>query len=185
MPSDATEALRLRIKLGPYEFDAEGSRPVVEAHLEAWKKLIVTQPLVHAGGEPVLRPAALAELAAADERGPEIVRPDHRLNRIVLLAHPAGKRSAEDALLLILYGCQQHFGEEGRQARAALLNKSLAASGFPSKRIDRLLAHHIRNQLVATVGARKSTAYRLTSAGHKRAEELLADLRKTAQSKSI
>src|SRR5262249_24841496 len=77
-----------------------------------------------------------------------------------------------DALLLLIYAHQKlHPGDF---ASALLLTEGLRRSGVEVQRLDRLLAG--RERMVARMGTKKPTDYRLTHAGYAYAARLFAEL---------
>src|SRR4051812_30769994 len=47
------ETFRLKLKVGPHEFEAEGDQETVERQLAVWRELIASSPTsIHAGASP-------------------------------------------------------------------------------------------------------------------------------------
>jgi hypothetical protein len=175
------EVTKLRVKIGPHEFEAEGPRDVVAKHFEAWKQLVATCPLGEGTAGPLLPRGDAGTPAAGDMARLDIFAANTRRNLVTLRASLAGKASHADAALLILYGFRRYFGADGQAVLATRLKEALAASGYLCDRVDRALARHVAARLVKHTGRRKGSTYELTPTGHQRAEVLALALRATPQ----
>jgi hypothetical protein len=97
MPKSAEpQVAKLRVKIGPHEFEAEGPRDVVAEHFDAWKQLVAT-PLAAGTARPLPSRADTGTSAAADMARLEIFAPDMRRNLVKLRASLAGKIQHADA----------------------------------------------------------------------------------------
>ena len=183
------DVTKLRMKIGPHEFEAEGPRELVAAHFEAWKQLIAARPVTEATVEPTAprqHTAPPARTVAGQQAGGagtpcDIFAVDTARKRITLRVSPAGKSQDADAALLILYGHHLCFGAEGQAVLVTRLKEALAASGHPRSRIDHTLARHVTARLLKKTGHRKGSTYQLTSTGYQRAEEMARALCATLQ----
>lgn len=181
MPKVAgTEVAKLRVKIGPHEFEAEGPHHVVATHFETWKQLIAARPLSEGATAPPR--AAAGTPAAGDLAGRDIFAADSARQLITLQVSPGGKTPYADAALLILYGYRQSFDQDGRGMLATRLKAAMAASGHGRARVDRTLARHLAARLVRRTGRRKGSTYELTPTGYQRAEGMARALRATLQS---
>jgi hypothetical protein len=184
------DVTKLRMKIGPHEFEAEGPRESVAAHFEAWKQLIAGRPVTEITVEPAAprqQTAPPAGTAAGQQTGGastprDIFAVDTARKRITLRVSPAGKAQDADAALLILYGYHLCFGDDGQAVLVTRLKEALAASGHPRSRIDRTLARHVTARLLRKTGHRKGSTYQLTKTGYQRAEEMARALRAPFQS---
>jgi len=95
----AGDVLKLRMKIGAHEFEADGAREVVLAQLESWK---------HLAGLITDAQSSLAAAGSADANDPAV----HQLfsvsadrTSITLRATLRGRRRNANAALLLLYGC--------------------------------------------------------------------------------
>jgi len=138
------EVTKLRVKIGPHEFEAEGPRDVVAKHFEAWKQLVATRPLGEGTAGLLLPRGDAGTPAAGDMARLDIFAANTRRNLVTLRASLAGKASHADAALLILYGLRRYFGADGQEVLATRLKEALAASGYRCDRVDRALARHER-----------------------------------------
>ena len=179
------ESSRLKMRIGSHEFEAEGSPEVVQQQLEAFKVLLLAQP-VSIGGEQPIRPEAptseeiasaapvpAAPPSAAHVRLENILHADGRV--ISLTALPG---TVEDSALLIMLG--QKELRNNISATGQEIGDGLAQSGRPTQRVDRIMEKHIREALVLRTGLGRATRYRLTNQGLSKAlnvaRELLATL---------
>ncbi|HVO25502.1 MAG TPA: hypothetical protein VMW56_17925 [Candidatus Margulisiibacteriota bacterium] len=167
---------KLRLKVGPHEFEAEGPREVVAAHFAAWKQLIAAGP----HDQPAAESPTSSPPAAGDVR--DLFVTDKWRHLITLRVSPTGEAPLADAALLILYGYPQCLGLDGHEMPVTRLKEALAASGHRRLRIDRTLAAYVADRLLTKTGHRKGTAYALTPAGLERAEKLARALRLTLPS---
>jgi hypothetical protein len=163
----AVERVKLRMKIGVHELEAEGPRDVVMAQLDIWTRL--------AG----LPPAAAADRVAGD--GDPALRSlftvDAAQQLITLRASLNGQHRNADAALLLLYGYQTCLGGNGEaEVPAARLRAALAASGHRLKRPDRALTPHLIAGLVRKGGRHKHETYALTTPGSQRAAALVRRL---------
>lgn len=159
------EVVKLRMKIGVHEFEAEGPPDLVTAQLETWKHLAgldaaaaTADGRTAAGGDPALR-----ALFAADA--------EQKLIR--LRVRPSGQRRNADAALLILYGYHTWFtASEDEAVPATRLKAALAASGHRPKRLDRVIAPHLAAGLVSKSGRHRHATYALTISGRQHAGSL-------------
>ena len=148
------DALRIRIKLGEYEFESEGPSELVRAELAAFKKLLPKEA-ISASEHPVI--------------SLESTRKALRVNgRVVFLG--IRTESVEDALLVLLLG-QKHLRNNDRVTGAEIMD-GLRASGQRVGRVDHLLNRHVRDGSITVTGKRRSRRYKLTNRGIQRAQEI-------------
>src|SRR5438105_153407 len=102
------ETQRLKVKIGPHEFEAEGPPESVAAQFEAWQSLVTAM----GGASP--KEQEPQDNANANDRQtspgelPNIFKVDRAKRFVTLRVFPAtGERRDADALLLILYGYKQ------------------------------------------------------------------------------
>ncbi len=163
----AVERVKLRMKIGLHELEAEGPRDVVMAQLDIWTRLAGLPPAPapkRAGGDgdPALR---------------HLFNVDAEQQLITLRATLSGQRRNADAALLLLYGFQTCLGGgDGTEVPAARLRAALAASGHRLKRPDRALTPYLTAGLVRKGGRHKHETYALTAPGSQRAAALVTHL---------
>jgi len=165
---------KLRLKVGPHEFDAEGPPETVSAQFEAWKQLITAFPAGRELTPP--KPSKLSnmveEVQTKDGRRAtwDIFDVEDERKLVTLSVHPTGEKRDADAVLLWLFGFRQAF--QLNEVPVTRLIQALEISGLRPARIDRALGPHLREGLVLKGGHGKGGKYRLTNTGLARAEEL-------------
>ena len=176
------EPFRLKLKVGPHEFEAEGDQESVEKQLAIWRDLIgspaASAPLlaspppavVPAITPPAPSPAVVPESRAEYDR---LFRHGGRVVSLTVL--PSGANRDGDAALLILLGQKVYNGDD--QVTGMTINDGLQLSGIKVARIDRVWGEHWEVNVIRS-GAHRGTRYRLTHPGMARARELAAELLK-------
>lgn len=168
------ENYKIRIKVGPHEFEAEGPRDAVEAQFAVWKELIQAQPQAKVSDKqgPVL-PTNVTEVRTREGyfSAPwDIFNVDEKRKLVTLKAHPAGENRDADAILLILYGYLKANQQD--EIVVTKIKESLGVSGLNPDRIDRTVGKYIGEGLLLKTGRGKGGKYRLTNTGLARADEL-------------
>ena len=151
--------LRIKIKFGEHEFEAEGSADSVEKQLEAFKRFIAPPPVP----EP-----------ANDEKKAALLRLDRisRIRgRILSLSVPA---KPVDAVLVILLS-QRHFRQNNNVSGREIM-EGLRDSGIRVRRADTILKKHAGTGSVVAMGQRRRRRYRLSSAGVEQAQQIAREL---------
>jgi hypothetical protein len=151
--------IKIRIKFGEHEFEAEGSEETVDRHLTFFKLLIARAPN-----------ALAAPDTPADEPLPleKIVRIDKGVVSLKVNTKP------DDAILVLLLGlselCQRNI-ISGSQIMAGL-----RASGLRVRRADVLLKRHASSGRIIAIGKHRSTRYQFSKHGRERAQQIAVDL---------
>jgi hypothetical protein len=173
------EPMRLKIKVGPHEFEAEGPTDVVQNQFRSFKDLLislpqppaqVTQSPSQADEFPVPPPPTRQDLATTDSALPKIMKEDGRV--ISLTARP---RSIEDAVLLLLYG-HKTLRDNDSVTGGDVIDGLTATGGLAVGRVDRLLEKAGKDGDVIVVGERRRKRYRLTNQGLAKARQIATDL---------
>lgn len=154
---DRTDPIKLRMKIGEHEFEAEGPSDLVVTHLAEWKRLANLSPT---GATESTDTDALRRLFAIDAEESQVKL------RIAI----NGRQRNASAALLLLYGHQTYLHDE--ELPAARLRAALSASNYAAQRLDRLLAGNIRAGWIRKHGAHKNQAYSLTANGLDKAATL-------------
>ena len=179
------EPFRLKLKVGPHEFEAEGSQENVEKQLAIWRELIgsplISAPALASPPPPApatatpavtpIIPPALNGLPESREDFSKLFKHDGRVVSLTVL--PTGEQREADALLLLMLGQRVFNGAE--QVGGSALNDGLSISGLTVERIDRAWGGHLAGNVIRT-GVRRGVKYRLTHPGLARAKELAAGL---------
>jgi hypothetical protein len=156
---------RLRVKIGPYEMEAEGPRDFVEKHYGSFSERIPT----NAQNQLVSVSNREAEPQPASASGDSLFGPIFHAegDMLSLTARPSGDNAELDGALLILFG-HKELGS-GDLVTADQLLYGLKQSGFAVERADRIIARGVSQGLVTKTGVRRGTRYRLTNQGAVRA----------------
>lgn len=167
---------RVKIKIGPHEFEAEGSAQVVQAQFEAFKELVATTPIPttqpfspgREASDEIVPPKR--DLATTDSALDKIMKVDHRI-----VSFTVPPTSLGDALLLLLYG-QKILRQNEAVSGAEIVDGLKTTGGLGGGRTDRLLDKAARDGDVIAIGQRRAKRYRLTNTGLAKARQLAADL---------
>jgi hypothetical protein len=162
---------KLKLKVGPHEFEAEGDHEQVMAQLQIWQQLIAASPI-----------AASSTIAAAPQEGPGsglAPKADRELDRTDLskmFIHseatqeislryipPASDTKERDAILMILLGYRAL--EDKPEILVTWLKAALEKSGLTADRIDRLANPLVNERLLLKRGRSKGGVYQLTNKG--------------------
>lgn len=163
---------RLRVKIGPYEMEAEGPRDFVEKHYGSFsEKIPPTNQLV-----PLPRREGSAPENEAPASAESPFAPIYHVEgeMLSLTAKPSGENAELDGALLVLFG-HKELGS-GDLVTADQLLYGLKQSGFAVERADRIIAKGVTQGLVNKSGVRRGTRYRLTNQGVTKAQEVAHDL---------
>jgi hypothetical protein len=184
------EPFKLNVKLGAYEFSAEGPEESVREQYKSWLDVVAKLGSAPPPSTPSAPPRA-ALPAGADERGsstpggedhagssvPEDVMKrvylvDPKTHSVSLRVLPTGGKRDAEALLLLLYGFAHYFHEHG--VLGTQLMKAARVSGVQVDRADRVLDSHSDKLTVA--GFRKGRTYGLNNPGKAYAEKRLSEI---------
>ncbi|MGB7754295.1 MAG: hypothetical protein WCF88_22270 [Candidatus Acidiferrales bacterium] len=166
------DTCRLRVKIGPYEMEAEGPRDFVEKHYGSFSERIPvnTQLATMPESPSAVGPTGLASLE--DSPYTAIFRAEGKF--VTLTARPSGKDAELEGMLLILLGNKELSGTDLVSADGLLYG--LKQSGFAIDRTDRLAARAEEQGLITKTGIRRGTRYRLTNPGTERAKAIAGGL---------
>lgn len=168
------DAYKLRVKIGPHEFEAEGPKDVVISQFETWKELIAS-PSAAQPTNPRFPPAVTEVRTREGYAAPwDIFNADEKHKLITLRVHPTGDTREADAVLLTLYGYRQTWQQD--EVPVTRIKESLEVSGLRPGRIDRAVAPYIRSGLLIKTGRGKGGKYRLTNTGFAKADEMARTL---------
>lgn len=168
------DTCRLRVKIGPYEMEAEGPRDFVEKHYGSFSERIpTTNALATVPAAPSGATGIAPEFAAESPLAP-IFHQDPNGRMLSLTARPSGDSSELDGLLLILLGHKEIRGEELVSSDELLFG--LKQSGYTIERADRVAIRGESQGLLTRTGVRRGTRYRLTVPGIARAKKTAEEL---------
>ena len=165
--------LRIKIKIGDNEFDAEGPVGVVQAQLKAFRDVVSTIPRTVPPQPPKNEQHGVNN---KDDIGRiphiPIEKILHLSGRIVSLT--ALPKSAADAALLIMLGhkdLRNNVAVTGQE-----IGDGLDQSGRPVPRVDRVMDKALEEALVLKTGIKRGTRYRLTNQGLSKALNIAKEL---------
>lgn len=170
---DATNTTKIKVKIGDFEFEAEGPSDTVQSQFASFKEMISAAPKqVNPALTPT--PPELAENKQDSGSFPhiEVQKILHVSGRVVSLT--ALPTSTEDAALLIMLGhkdLRDNVAVTGQE-----IGDGLAQSGRPVARVDRLMEKALRDAFVLKTGIKRATRYRLTNQGLHKALGIARDL---------
>jgi hypothetical protein len=162
---------RIKAKIGPHEFEAEGKEAIVIKQYDSFLaavKAMASAPQSHDAG---------AKLAPEQSK----LRPDAAIPKDVLarvfrdgdplsLMHPPKTDKADaDGLLMLIYGYTEMMGKP--DVTAATLALAARKTGLKVDRLSRSLAAH--EALIGVSGAKKGTRYTLNNRGIAEAKRLI------------
>lgn len=170
---------RLRVKIGPHEFEAEGSEESVIAQFNEFKKLIETVPvpgpslsLTPTTGSLSTHPHAPTSIEMS--RLEPLFSNDERRGLVSLRIIPTGERRDSDATLLVLLGFKLLRNED--VVPVTSLKAALQQSGCEPKRVDRAAEPYRKEGLLLKGGKGKGGKYRITNKGISRAHEIMESM---------
>lgn len=171
------EKSRLKIKIGPHEFEAEGSPEMVQEQFRVFKEMVETAPTPSAAySQSVAETAPSTPRSNVESTEEENV--NNSLHKIMdsvgsTLSLTVRPSSVDDATLLILLGQKWTLGND-TVTGGMVMSGITETGGFSVKRVDRVLEKLGREGSVIVLGEHRSKRYRLTNAGITKAK-LIAD----------
>jgi len=150
--------LKLRIKFGEHEFEAEGASDLVQDQFKLFRQLVLPRPPSDVIDEPDM-------VLSMSKKIMRIGR------KIVALSVPA---APNDAVLVLMLG-QKQFRNNDAVTGLEIMG-GLRDSSIHIPRADGILAKHLQNGHVEWRGSRRARRYRLTEAGVTRAQEIVRHL---------
>lgn len=191
------DKFKIRKKIGPNEFEAEGPIAEVKAELEVFRKdakeyLEVLQklgslqppqkeikvPLQETIKNTIPPRRGGGSLAPKNQEHLELLFAEDSKDNSITLRIPTakGKRQVAEAVLLILLGYRLIHNEH--HMKSIKIRKSLSISGITNQRFDQKIDKDINEGLIMRAGQKKGTNYRLTNTGITKAEELMESILK-------
>jgi hypothetical protein len=170
------ELHKLRVKVGPHEFEAEGTEDSVESLFNAWKALIEAPNRANeTAPKPPRNPLEDPNLTPLIDSatGNALFTLDSGRQVVSLRVHPTGDSRNADALLLLVFGHRMVGMDE---VPVTKLKEAMALSGLRVERVDRAIDPHVRAGLLLKAGSGKGGKYRLSNTGLARVQVLQHDL---------
>jgi hypothetical protein len=170
---------RLKIKIGPHEFEAEGPSDVVREQFQAFKEMVSMTPLSHA---PITQPPQVdpqvtlppplppQDGAINAESLGNIIKKDGRI--VSLTVKP---KAVEDAIMVILLAqkvCLQTDWVTGAQ----IMDGLVTTGGYAVGRIDRFMEKLAEAGDAIVTGEHRGKRYRMTNTGLTRSQKIATDL---------
>jgi hypothetical protein len=167
------DTIRVKVKIGDNEFDAEGPTETVQAQFKAFQEIVSTMPRIVAPSPPRNDPQILKQQDDVDKLPHvPIEKILHVSGRVVSLT--ALPKSAADAALLIMLGqkdLRNNVSVTGQE-----IGDGLDQSGLPVPRVDRVMDKALEEAFVLKTGIKRGTRYRLTNQGLSKTLNIAKDL---------
>jgi hypothetical protein len=158
---------KLKIKIGPHEFEAEGPIELIKAQFEAFRELIASNSFYDADKNRLeLTQNNTDDSNSAYEQAfnlDKITRLDERI--VSLTARP---ETIEDAALVILLG--QRTLRSNDSVTGSEVIDGLRQSGLAVSRVDWRLEKLASQGLIIKIGSNRASRYRLTNQGMNKAQ---------------
>lgn len=167
------ETYKLHIKVGPHEFQGEGTEESVKSAFEDWKALIASHAKPDAAPSTQNSAGSVRDQRSLDNGQQEkLFLHDGKKRITTLRVLPRGEN--RDALLLVLLGFKQVQGQD--EVPVTQLKPALKQSGCNVDRVDAVAAKHLRDGLINKGGMGKGGRYSLTNSGVERATSIALGL---------
>jgi hypothetical protein len=153
---------RLRIKVGPNEFEGEGTLEAIREQFKLFVQLI---------GHELKAKSLASQLPSAATVDNPLQKVMRTHGNAVFSTMPT---RAEDLVLLMLYG--QKMLRNNTKVSGREIMRGLRLSGMPMKRADRILSKHAGNGAVEFSGSGRKRRYVIKPAGIERAQQVVAQL---------
>ncbi len=164
-------ANRIHIKLGDYEFEAQGPADIVNQQFEAFREMVK-----HLGKVPKPTDAPKTDQDNKEEQlfdNNAYSRIFHESGDLLsLTATPKTDNSEADALLLLIYGYDKLKNEP--KITGVTLMKAARQSGVFINRVDRYM--DTKKEFILTGGAKRGKRYSLNNRGVQYVDEMIADM---------
>lgn len=165
------DTTRIKVKIGPHEFDAEGPTEIVQSQFDAFKSLIDSASVqVSSVARPNTPPTAtqVQPNAATDIQLDKICQVDGRV--VSLTIKP---ESDAVAAMLIMLGHKIYRSNDA--VTASEIKDGLEKSGYRVDRTDRVMQPLADEGSIIKIGAKKGTRYRFTNPGLAKAQASARD----------
>lgn len=164
------EPYKLQVKIGAFEFSAEGEKEMVDRQFEAWSRLVsaTPQPVTPAVlpspppvNSPTLNPVApVAPEGGSGTTYQKVFAAEGPV--VTLRIVPTGPSAVSDAALVLLLGYKELLGED--QVTGGRVLQGLGRTGLTAPRADRVFVDHMTHNVIRS-GSHRATRYRLTIQG--------------------
>lgn len=167
------DSYKIKVKIGDYEFEAEGSPEIVRAQFDSFKELISSIPAKKdtPAASPIQQNPQKQE--ENEENGnplyDKVFKVDGRV--VSLTALPSG---VPEAILMMILA-QRHYRKNESVTGSEIMD-GLQQSGYTVDRIDRQMDKFVGDGLVIRIGKARGTRYRLTNQGLQKAQTIAKDV---------
>ena len=144
--------LRIRIKVGENEFEADGPADIVRAEIAAFKRLIGYKE------EPAQQTTDAADIESVS-----------RINGRIVSLKIAAKLPTHAVLALLL---GQQLLRNNTKVKGSEIMDGLRQSGYRLSRADYILKDHVAKANIAVIGTHRRRRYKLTPLGIEKAQEV-------------
>jgi hypothetical protein len=170
------DTMKIKIKIGEHEFEAEGPSEIVQSQFDAFKELIRSEP------RQIVPPKSHGSQQNQQNQPDPMSLPHVDLGKILqsegrVVSLTALPESTVDAALLIMLGHKDL--KNSASVTAQEIGDGLRQSGRPVPRVDRIMDGPLGDALVLKSGVKRSTKYRLTNQGLVRALTVARELSAT------
>jgi hypothetical protein len=173
------DSYRLKIKVGPHEFEAEGAPQDVREQFQIFKEMISNMP-VAVVASPQSDPAQNQSRPEAAIEKPDVAGNESSLTKIMkvigrIVSLTVRPKSIEDGILLILYG-QKVLRQSDSVTGGEVIDGLKTTGGLSFGRIDRLMEKLGKDGDIIVNGENRGKRYRMTNAGQTKARQIATDL---------
>lgn len=170
---------RLKIKVGPHEFEAEGSPEDVREQFQAFKEMIAIVPL----SSPPNPQIPLTQDQSREDSTPEkadVPSGELSLSKIMkvegrTVSLTVRPKTLVDGILLILLG-QKSLRQNDSVTGAEVLDGLKTTGGLAFGRIDRVMENIGKDGDIIVTGENRGKRYRMTNAGVAKARRIASEL---------
>ena len=167
------DSSRIKIKIGDYEFEAEGATDLVREQFESFKQMVISMPPKQdTPVAPTIQETTKKEEVTEDDSPSlydKVFKVDGRV--VSLTALPP---SDAEAILMLVLGQRHYRSNEG--VTGSEIMDGLQQSGYTLGRIDRHMDKFVAEGLVIRIGKARGTRYRLTNQGLQKAQSIAKDV---------
>lgn len=171
---------KIKMKVGPHEFEAEGDKDSVQEQLRLWSDLIkaaspqepIVQPTINQTKETSVQENQIDNL---DQNLNKLFIVDEKNHALTLKYLPFSKEKEAEAFLILLFGYKKILDKD--ELLVTELKRSLEKSGVAVARVDRLASRFVADRMVLKRGSGKGSRYAISNTGMARSLEIAQDLR--------
>lgn len=167
------ENFKIKVKIGDFEFEAEGPSEIVRDQFESFKQMVASIPAKNDTSVAAAIQPNTANTAGSDEISlppyDKVFRQDGRV--VSLTALPP---STADAILMIVLA-QRHYRKNESVTGSEIMD-GLQQSGYTIDRIDKQMDKFVTDGMVIRIGKARGTRYRLTNQGLSRAQAIAREV---------